>query len=609
MIKINNLVLPLSNKVKSLEPFILENNTITAIIGPSGSGKTTLLYLLGLLDDTNNVEYYFNNHLININSDYEKSYFRKHYIGFVFQEHNLLNHLTIKENWILSAQISGNHITEKEISNLLELLDLEKTGNEKIQELSGGQKQRVAIGNALVKNPRLLIMDEPTSALDKENSFALMNLLKEIALQRNMMIVIASHSKVVRENADVVYEIKNNLIIRNESDERKQKDEAVNFKESKFPFVKYVVQYYCKFIKFKASLTLLCSLVFALFVISLNVSDQVILYQQKLLDDLVSTEVIVSNNFNGAYYEEHVDSIPTDLYKKLISLDYIESYLPIVVLNTEIEDRQVHILPYSKSMGLEEFKGLNNIYISFDLAQLLQFNDETMTVSLDVSYNQHHIPIEIEVNGKLKSTYNNKYSNSSYVIYLPEQYFFQIFSRICDMNEFIPNTVILYAESYSYVYQAYQVATSLMTHGTVKCEYVDLESLNASTENFTMYIKYVSASLCIMTLLMLIIIYMRYMMNREYEFCLLRANGLRNNEIRKIMIYDMMIQALLFYIFTFLFTQFVTQKLIYMQFIQNVSYSDIMILILLLSIGALICPTIIAYHKLQKISPAKFLRH
>ena len=371
MIKVRKIVLPLQKEVVCKGDFIINDSQITCICGPSGSGKTTLLYLLGLLDDTTTCEYMFENKEINMTSDDNKAYYRKHHIGYVFQESNLLLHLNIKENWQLAADIGGISISEEDIENMLDLLELHKTGEEKITELSGGQQQRVAIGMALIKNPKLLLLDEPTSALDSKTEDSLIQLLKRIAVEKQLMVIVASHSKKFIENSDVVYEIKNHEITCVRECGVSSFNKGQNECKTRFSSLKYVLQFYKKFWKSKVLMSLLCSIVIAFFVISTSITSQIIDKQQELLSDMVNTEIKVGMNFDGPYYKEEIESFEKETYEIIIRMDHVEGYLPIVAMKTIISDKEVHILPYNSYMGLEEFKSGSSIYVSFDLAQLL----------------------------------------------------------------------------------------------------------------------------------------------------------------------------------------------------------------------------------------------
>ena len=193
MISIDQVHLKIEHPVVNEEPIRIYPNTVTCICGASGSGKSTFLYLLGLLDDNTECHYCFCDNIINLNDEREKAYYRKHKIGYVFQDYNLLNHLTVIENIQLASQISGKHAQIDEIKTLLKDLELQdKSGNEYPLELSGGQKQRVAIAMALIKEPQLIILDEPTSALDENSAASLLRLLKNIAAVKKIMVVIAS---------------------------------------------------------------------------------------------------------------------------------------------------------------------------------------------------------------------------------------------------------------------------------------------------------------------------------------------------------------------------------------------------------------------------------
>lgn len=213
MITVKGLTLPIDHPVRMKDTLTLYPGTVTAISGVSGLGKTTLLYALGLLDDSVDFGYMFDGQLLDLKDEKLKAMYRSQHIGFVFQDYQLMPHLTIEENLKLFASLSGRHISHHEVEQLLLLVQLQdKRGDEYPSSLSGGQKQRVAIACALVKKPRLLILDEPTSALDKDHAMALMDVLKNIASKEQIMIVISSHFEAVKAQCDQLYEIKNGLI-------------------------------------------------------------------------------------------------------------------------------------------------------------------------------------------------------------------------------------------------------------------------------------------------------------------------------------------------------------------------------------------------------------
>ena len=178
----------------------LRDNEFVAILGPSGSGKTTLLNIIGGLDRYDSGDLIINGISTKKYKDRDWDSYRNHTIGFVFQSYNLIPHQSILSNVELALTISG--ITKKERKRLskeaLEKVGLGNQVHKKPNQLSGGQMQRVAIARALVNNPEILLADEPTGALDTETSILVMDLLKEIAKDR--LVIMVTHNPELAEN-------------------------------------------------------------------------------------------------------------------------------------------------------------------------------------------------------------------------------------------------------------------------------------------------------------------------------------------------------------------------------------------------------------------------
>ncbi len=169
-------------------------NEFVAILGPSGSGKTTLLNIVGGLDHYTKGELKINEVSTSNYRDKDWDAYRNHRIGFVFQNYNLIPHQTVLSNVKLALTLSG--ISKREATRrarkALEDVGLKDQTNKKPSQLSGGQMQRVAIARALVNNPDILLADEPTGALDSETSVQIMNLLKDIA--KDKLVVMVTHN-------------------------------------------------------------------------------------------------------------------------------------------------------------------------------------------------------------------------------------------------------------------------------------------------------------------------------------------------------------------------------------------------------------------------------
>lgn len=165
------------------------------ILGPSGSGKSTLLNLLGGLDKPDSGEIWIENREISSFIKKEHHYYLNSYLGFVFQEYNILKDLNLKENISLSLEIQGikTKIAKRKINKIIDEVELTGLEKRKVSQLSGGQKQRIAIARALVKEPNLIIADEPTGNLDSETSNKIFELFKK--LSKNRLIIIVTHDE------------------------------------------------------------------------------------------------------------------------------------------------------------------------------------------------------------------------------------------------------------------------------------------------------------------------------------------------------------------------------------------------------------------------------
>ena len=170
------------------------DNEFVAILGPSGSGKTTLLNIIGGLDRYDSGDLVINGISTKKYKDRDWDAYRNHTIGFVFQSYNLIPHQSVLSNVELALTISGVSKSErrKRAVEALEKVGLEKHKHKRPNQLSGGQMQRVAIARALVNNPDILLADEPTGALDSDTSVQVMEMLKEVAKDR--LVIMVTHN-------------------------------------------------------------------------------------------------------------------------------------------------------------------------------------------------------------------------------------------------------------------------------------------------------------------------------------------------------------------------------------------------------------------------------
>jgi len=174
-------------------------NEFTAILGPSGSGKTTLLNIIGGLDRYDSGDLIINQKSTKKFKDTEWDAYRNNCVGFIFQNYNLISHISVLENVEMGMTLSGVSKTEKKkkAEELLERVGLKQHIHKKPNQLSGGQMQRVAIARALANDPDIILADEPTGALDTKISRQIMELIASIA--KDKLVIMVTHNKELAE--------------------------------------------------------------------------------------------------------------------------------------------------------------------------------------------------------------------------------------------------------------------------------------------------------------------------------------------------------------------------------------------------------------------------
>lgn len=190
------------------------SNEFVAILGPSGSGKTTLLNIIGGLDHYDNGDLIINEKSTKKFKEKEWDAYRNNCIGFVFQSYNLINHISVLDNVEMSLTLSGVSKKERKRKALeaLKKVGLEQHAHKKPNQLSGGQMQRIAIARALVNDPDVILADEPTGALDSKTSVQIMDLIKEIA--KDKLVIMVTHNRELAETyATRIVELKDGKLI------------------------------------------------------------------------------------------------------------------------------------------------------------------------------------------------------------------------------------------------------------------------------------------------------------------------------------------------------------------------------------------------------------
>lgn len=195
----------------------INKGDIQLLMGPSGSGKTTLLSIIaGLLTPTHGKVHLLGQEITKMKRK-KLAQFRREHIGFIFQGFNLFPALTAVENVAIALQMKGHKNARDRRTEAAEWLNKVGLGNKLNslpRDLSGGQQQRVAIARALVGQPRIIMADEPTAALDSKSGHAVIELLRNLAKDENMTVVMVTHDPRIQDVADQVTHLEDGILLR-----------------------------------------------------------------------------------------------------------------------------------------------------------------------------------------------------------------------------------------------------------------------------------------------------------------------------------------------------------------------------------------------------------
>jgi len=207
------------NEVRVIEgaDFQVDKGELVALIAPSGAGKTTLLMMIGCVEEPTSGKIWLGDELVYDNKwlTRETRKIRREKIGFIFQAHYLIPFLNVIENVTLVSQVNGvsQEKAEAKAMELLEYFDIGDKAKSMPSELSGGQNQRVAIARALANEPEIILADEPTAALDLERSVDVVKMLKKIAIEQDVAVIMVTHDEAMLPLCDRILKIENKKVV------------------------------------------------------------------------------------------------------------------------------------------------------------------------------------------------------------------------------------------------------------------------------------------------------------------------------------------------------------------------------------------------------------
>jgi len=192
---------------------VVQEGEFAGIVGPSGCGKSTLLHVLGGLTPPTSGKVLVDGNDFSSMSDGDRTRFRRHKIGFVFQRFNLLPTLTARNNIAIAQHIQGNGFNPHRFQAIVEMLGIQDKLNHKPYALSGGEQQRVAISRAVICEPKILLADEPTGNLDSENSQIALNMLRGLNRSFRQTILMITHNPDAAAVADRVLRMRDGRML------------------------------------------------------------------------------------------------------------------------------------------------------------------------------------------------------------------------------------------------------------------------------------------------------------------------------------------------------------------------------------------------------------
>lgn len=351
-------------------------NEFVSILGPSGSGKTTLLNIIGGIDNYTNGDLVINNKSTRNFKDSNWDSYRNSLVGFIFQNYNLIDHISVYKNVELALTLSGisKRKTRKKVMEALKKVGLEKHAKKKPNELSGGQMQRVAIARALVNDPEIILADEPTGALDSKTSVQIMELIKKISKDK-LVIMVTHNDLLAKKYSTRIISIKDGKINHDTNPliNANEKSKKFNIKKTKMDFISSISLSFDN-IRTKKGRTFLTAFASSIGIIGialiLSISNG---FNKKIeeyeKDAMSSFPIIVSRNVLVSNKEKENENLypnkkalftynneeNKDVHKNYITNDYVD-YI------NKMEDKYVNAISYSRLINLNLIVKNGNLY-------------------------------------------------------------------------------------------------------------------------------------------------------------------------------------------------------------------------------------------------------
>lgn len=585
MLELNHIHLKGGNK-KLLEDECFQANTgqLTLICGESGCGKSTLLYEIGLLSEHEDIEYKIDDVDVRNLSINELLSLKRFEIGYVFQSNDLFENEDIYYNISHFASLVNKEIKEKDVLEYFQLLDLHIDMHQKVKSLSGGERQRIAIVCAMVKESHILVLDEITSALDSDNEERIFKILKDIAILKDIIVIMVSHSSNAKKYADKIYEIKDKHFIcikDNEKSGRLTLNLNRNLKLSLKQYYDYSKRYFRRY----AFLNLL--LVFAL-ICGLSFLSFVDYYQQHYKDTVLNQVNDLSYNQLWVYDGKTTLTENTKLKKIIEECDIDIDIYPYFQGECYVNDEMIKIIPFykdNKNNKLLSFESNyhTNIFVSEDI---VSNKDDTLVINHKKTM----------INGIFKSGVR-LYSSGYNFIAMNEQ----AATQYADYLEY--NGYIVKAKNFN---DLMKIERSLSQQPNLNVDssmqdVVALEQYIISSERMMNY--YGIGSICLISIIFTVF-YILYYSSRKIEIVYLKVNGYTNQQLACILLFENIFRFLISIIPSSVITIYMKSVIYHME----INIPKMIINNILLSVLFIIIPYLFSCFYISILKPIKVYR-
>ena len=315
-------------------------NEFVAILGPSGSGKTTLLNIIGGLDRYDSGDLIIDGKSTKSFKDKDWDAYRNHAVGFIFQSYNLISHISVLENVEMGMTLSGVSAAERrrKALELLEKVGLKDHAHKRPNQLSGGQMQRVAIARALANDPKIILADEPTGALDSKTSTQIMELIKEIAKDK-LVIMVTHNAELAKDYASRIVSMKDGVILDDTDsyDDKNKKSGELSIKKTSMSLLSALKLSFNN-IKTKKGRTALTAFASSIGIIG------------------IALILSLSNGFNKEVEEFEENSLAQS---------------PIIIANESVQMDEDTLKALNRDSDLEEYTDKDAVYTQDDLSETL----------------------------------------------------------------------------------------------------------------------------------------------------------------------------------------------------------------------------------------------